>query len=155
MKVLFVCTGNTCRSPMAEGILKSMAKEKNLSLEVKSAGISVFDGDNASKNSIEAMKKIGIDISGHKSRQLHRELIDEADLILTMSKSHKEFIISRFPSYKNKVFTLLEYAHKTNRDVADPFGGSLTLYEHTRDEIYQAIEKTIDNGQLTIDNGKD
>ncbi|MCQ4923168.1 low molecular weight protein arginine phosphatase [Tissierella carlieri] len=150
MIVLFVCTGNTCRSPMAEGILKSIAKEKKLSLEVKSAGISVFDGDNASKNSIEAMRKIGIDISKHKARQLHRDLVDEADLILTMSRSHKEIIISNFPTAKDKICTLLEYVYKIDKDIADPYGGNLLLYEHTREEIYKAIEKIIDNGQLTI-----
>ncbi|MDU5079812.1 low molecular weight protein arginine phosphatase [uncultured Tissierella sp.] len=150
MIVLFVCTGNTCRSPMAEGILKSIAKEKKLSLEVKSAGISVFDGDNASRNSIEAMKKIGIDISKHKARQLHRDLVDEADLILTMSKPHKEIIISNFPSAKDKIFALLEYVYKIDKDIADPYGGNLLLYEHTREEIYKAIKKIIDNGQLTI-----
>ena len=141
MIVLFVCTGNTCRSPMAEGILKSIAKEKKLSLEVKSAGISVFDGDNASRNSIEAMKKIGIDISKHKARQLHRDLVDEADLILTMSKPHKEIIISNFPSAKDKIFALLEYVYKIDKDIADPYGGNLLLYEHTREEIYKAIKR--------------
>lgn len=150
MIVLFVCTGNTCRSPMAEGILKSIAKEKKLSLEVKSAGISVFDGDNASRNSIEAMKKIGIDISKHKARQLHRDLVDEADLILTMSRPHKEIIISNFPSAKDKIFALLEYVYKIDKDIADPYGGNLLLYEYTREEIYKAIKKIIDNGQLTI-----
>ncbi|WP_353093709.1 low molecular weight protein arginine phosphatase [Tissierella praeacuta] len=151
MKVLFICTGNTCRSPMAEGILRSMAEKKNLSIEVESAGISVFTGDSASKNSIMAMKKIGMDISKHKARQIHKEMIDKVDLILTMSKSHKNFIISHFPSSREKIFTLLEYAYKIDKDVADPFGGRLVIYEKTRDEIYKAIE-TLVNREGSIKN---
>lgn len=139
MKILFVCTGNTCRSPMAEGILRSIAENKGLNIEVKSAGISVFDGDNASINSIEAMKKIGIDISDHEASQLHIGLIEDADLILTMGDSHKCFIISNFPASAGKVYTLMEYAYNKGKDVSDPFGGSLKLYENIRDEIYQAI----------------
>jgi len=128
---------------MSEGILKSMIEKNNLSIEVESAGISAFHGDNASKNSIEVMKKIGIDISKHRAKQIHRELVDEAYIILTMSKSHKDFIILNFPKSKDKVFTLLEYAYKLDKDVVDPFGGRLTVYENTRDEIYQAIEEIV------------
>ncbi|HAE92070.1 protein-tyrosine phosphatase [Tissierella praeacuta DSM 18095] len=152
MKILFICTGNTCRSPMAEGILKFMIEKNNLNIEVESAGISVFHGDNASKNSIEAMKKIGIDISRHRAKQIHGELVNDARLILTMSKSHKDFIILNFPRSRDKVFTLLEYAYKLDKDVVDPFGGRLTVYENTRDEIYRAIEKIINSGQLTKNN---
>ncbi|MDR7856960.1 low molecular weight protein arginine phosphatase [Tissierella sp.] len=139
MKVLFVCTGNTCRSPMAEGILKSIAKEKGLDIDVDSVGISAYDGSQASPNSIEAMKKIKIDISKHKASQLHRDLVDESDLILTLSQSHKEFILSNYPQAKDKLFTLLKYAYGEEKDVADPFGRNLAYYERTRDEIYEAI----------------
>lgn len=139
MKILFVCTGNTCRSPMAEGILRSLAKERNINVEVKSVGISVFDGEKASKNTIEAMKKIGIDISEHKASQLHKDLVEEVDLILTLSRSHKEFVLSSYPSSKNKLFTLTEYAYGVEKDIEDPFGRSLSVYEKTRDEIYQAV----------------
>lgn len=139
MKILFVCTGNTCRSPMAEGILRFLTKEKDMNLEIKSVGISVYDGEKASKNTIEAMKKIGIDISEHKASQIHRDLVEEVDLILTLSRSHKEFILSNYPSSKNKVFTLTEYTYGVEKDIEDPFGRSLSVYEKTRDEIYQAL----------------
>lgn len=139
MRILFVCTGNTCRSPMAEGILKSIGNKNNMDLEIKSVGISVYDGEKASKNSIEAMKKIGIDISEHEATQLRRDLVEEADLILTMSNSHKEFILSNYPSSRNKLFTLTEYVYGVEKDIEDPFGRSLSVYERTRDEIYQAI----------------
>lgn len=152
MKVLFVCTGNTCRSPMAEGILKAMAKEKGLTIEVKSAGVAAYDGEGGSKNSIQAMRKIGIDISDHQASLLHIGLVEEADLILAMSRSHKELIKSSFPLSKEKVFTLLEYVYGVEKDVVDPYGGSLYIYEKTRDEIFKAIEKIIDKEQLTKNN---
>lgn len=139
MKILFVCTGNTCRSPMAEGILRFLTKEKDMNLQIKSAGIAVYDGEKASKNTIEAMKKIGIDISEHKASQIHRDLVEEVDLILTLSRSHKEFIVLNYPSSKNKIFTLTEYAYGVEKDIEDPFGRSLAVYEKTRDEIYQAV----------------
>lgn len=139
MNVLFVCTGNTCRSPMAEGILRDIAKKRNIDINVKSAGVAVYDGGPVTKNSKDAMTKIGIDISKHKSSQIHRDLIEESDLILTMSRGHKEAIIVGFPTYKDKVFTLLEYSYGIEKDVVDPFGSNLMCYENTRDEIYQAI----------------
>lgn len=145
MKILFVCTGNTCRSPMAEGILRSLAKINDMKLEVKSAGTSAYDGEKVSKNSIEAMKKLGIDISEHKATQLHKDLGEESDLILTMSSSHKELILLKYPSSKNKLFTLNEYAYNVEKDIEDPFGRDLTIYENTRDEIYQAIKKIVNS----------
>ena len=145
MKILFVCTGNTCRSPMAEGILKDMAKKEGLDLEVKSAGLAVYDGDNAAKNSIEAMREIDIDILNHRSSQLHRGLIEESDLILTMASGHKHGILMDFTMYGNKVFNLLEYAYGRDKDVEDPYGGSLELYRKTRDEIYEAVVEIVKN----------
>ena len=150
MKVLFVCTGNTCRSPMAEGILKDLAEKKGLDIEAASAGISVYFGDMANIKSIEAMDKIGLDISGHISKHLSEEMVEEADLILTMSRNHKESILFSHPDGIEKIFTLNEYGLGRNRDIKDPFGQSLEVYEKTRDEIYKAIEGLIDNGKLSI-----
>ena len=145
MNILFVCTGNTCRSPMAEGILREIAKEKGLEVNISSAGIAALDGSDAAENAVIAMEKIGIDIKNHKSTILHRELIMNSDLILTMSKNHKDIILSNFPKSKDKVFTLTEYATEEDGDILDPFGGSLEIYEKTRDEIYKLIEKIIDS----------
>ncbi len=147
MNILFVCTGNTCRSPMAEGILNSMSKKKGLKIKAKSAGIAAFDGGPPAGNAVKAMEEIGIDINDHKSTTLHRDLVMESDLILTMSQSHKQAIVRNFPDFRDKVFTLIEYTYKEEGDIIDPFGGSLKTYQDTRDEIAHCIKEIV-NGDL-------
>lgn len=139
MKILFVCTGNTCRSPMAEGLLKDLSKKKGLGLEVKSAGVYAMDGGRVADNAVNALNKLGIDISSHKSQSVSKDLVDKADLILTMSKSHRETLILNFPHVREKVFLLNEYALKENRDIQDPFGRDLYNYEIARDDILKAL----------------
>ena len=143
MKVLVICTGNTCRSPMAEGIFKSLIKENSLDFEISSAGTDAYDGDSVTNHAEMALKKMGIDISNHKSKLVHRDLIERVDLVLTMTKSHKETIIKKFPEAKNKVFLLNEYAFEEFKDVVDPFGGTIIDYEKARDEIYTAAEEIV------------
>lgn len=133
---------------MAEGILKSIAKREKLDIVVKSAGISVFNGDKASQNSIKAMKNIGLDISGHMSRQIDKAMIEEADLILTMGSSHRDSLLSLYPDSQGKIFTLLNMAYGVEKDVADPYGQSLYVYEHTRDAIQQAILQLLHSSQF-------
>ncbi|NLY45619.1 MAG: low molecular weight protein arginine phosphatase [Tissierella sp.] len=139
MKVLFICTGNTCRSPMAEGLLKDLSKKKGLGLEVQSAGVFAMDGDAAAINAVQALNRVNIDISDHKSQSVSKGLVDGADLILTMSKSHKQTLLLNHPHVKDKVFLLNEYALKENKDIQDPFGRDLCNYERTRDEILKAL----------------
>ena len=143
MDILVICTGNTCRSPMAEGIFKSLIKVKNLDVEISSAGTCAFDGDSVTNHAEKALKKMGIDISNHKSTLVHSYLIEKVDLILTMTKDHKETIIRNFPGAKDKVFLLNEYAFEEIKDVVDPFGGTLIDYEKARDEIYLAAEEIV------------
>ena len=143
MKILVICTGNTCRSPMAEGIFESLVKEKNLEVEISSAGTCAYDGDSVTNHAEMALKKMGIDISNHKSKLVHRDLIERVDIVLTMTKSHKETIIRNFPEAKNKIFLLNEYAFKEIKDVVDPFGGTIIDYEKARDEIYTAAEEIV------------
>lgn len=145
LNVLFICTGNTCRSPMAEGILKTIAKEKGLNIVSKSAGIFANEGSPASENAVLTMGDIGIDIKTHRSRFASKELIDESDIILTMTKSHKDILVDNYPEKQYKIFLLNEYAFSRKKDIQDPFGGDIYMYEMARDEIIEAIKKIYDH----------
>ena len=140
--ILFVCTGNTCRSPMAEGLMKKRIGEINW--KIISAGVATGDGYLASKNALSAMAEIGIDISGHRSQMLTEELINRADLVVTMGESHRSIIVDFDPKSSPKVCLLKSFeTGKVPADIADPFGGSLAVYRHTRDEIDRAISDLI------------
>lgn len=152
MNILFVCTGNTCRSPMAQGLMDKIAKEKGGYLKAKSAGIFAFDGQRVTREAVEALKEEGIDISDHRANIIHRDLLEEADLILTMTVSHKHALLSKFRFAEGKVYTLKEYAYSKEDDIQDPYGRGLEAYRIARDEIKAALIKAIDDGQLTIDN---
>ena len=152
MNILFVCTGNTCRSPMAEGIFKALLKDNNIdNINVSSAGISTFEGDSANEKAIYTLRNKGIDIKSHKSRQITKEIIENSDLILTMTKSHKRMILNALPEYLNKVFTIKEYVYINNNeeltgknlDIADPYGLDYNIYEKCAEEIEENLKKII------------
>lgn len=135
MKVLFVCTGNTCRSPMAEGIYN------HLSEGAFSRGL-YAEGGSSSENAIKAMEKMGIDIRGHISTQLTKEDVEESDIVFTMTKGHKMSILSVMPQCEEKVFTIGEYIGGS--DVIDPYGGSEEVYEACAEELYSYIERIVE-----------
>lgn len=108
-RVLFVCTGNTCRSPMAEALFRETAKQRNIPVEAKSAGISAIDGVKPAGQAVEVLKEKGITCN-HSSRSLNQQLIEWADLILSMTEAHKQFMLQNFLQSEGKVYTLKEYA---------------------------------------------
>jgi protein-tyrosine-phosphatase len=140
-RVLFICTGNVCRSPMAEGFLREMAREENADIEVGSAGIGAMDDMIPSRNSVIAMREEGIDISRQLSRQLTPEMVEEYTHIFGLGTSHVETIRSYFPEAQEKTFVLREFIADEGLDleVADPIGGDLDEYRLTRNLIKEAM----------------
>ena len=134
MNILFVCTGNTCRSPMAEGYLKSKGIK---GATVLSRGLAC-DGSPVSLNSKKAMAEAGIDISSHISRQITADDINKADKIICLSPSHKAVLLSAGVP-ENKLYILGD-------GISDPFGGSIETYRRCRDEIFAAIDILIKDG---------
>lgn len=110
--ILFVCTGNTCRSSMAEAMLKDMAKKRNLDINISSRGVSAVDGHRASKQAVRVMKDRGIDITKHRSKLLTKKDIEKADLILTMTTNHKGIVLNLYPEANEKVYTLKEFVYR-------------------------------------------
>jgi len=141
--ILFVCTGNICRSPMAEALFRHRIGN-GMQWESRSAGTYAGAGFPASSNAIEALRELGIALDGHHSQPLTTELVQQADLIVTMTAGHRFEILQGFPEVGNRVFLIKSFGtSKVPADIADPFGGSLNIYKKTRDEIDQALSDLI------------
>lgn len=133
MKILFVCTGNTCRSPMAEYIFRQMLKDNNIeNVEVSSCGVACSNDNPISENSYLALKEINIDASAHKSKSITIKDLLESDYIFTMTDNHKSFLKVNFNAGSN-VQTLGEAVGLG--DITDPFGSNLDVYRLCRDEL--------------------
>ena len=141
--IIAVCTGNICRSPMVEALLKHALKAESGPLpnfRVISAGVAARDGDPASANSVTALKKVGLDISDHQSQPLTPELVAEADVIFGMTESHRAVIQSAIDPTPQNIYLLREFMpREADKQIADPYGGPLPLYEECRDEIVEAL----------------
>src|SRR6267143_2740391 len=139
--VLFVCTGNVCRSPMAEGIFRHAVQGRG-DYRVFSAGLGAMEGQPPSHYAVQAVRELGIDISGQRSRMLTPELVDEADYIFGMTHSHIDTVILMYPHAAEKTFLLREFDETLDlfeKDISDPIGGSYDIYLNCRDQIEQGI----------------
>ncbi|MBK7999409.1 MAG: ribose 5-phosphate isomerase B [Verrucomicrobia bacterium] len=139
--ILFVCTGNICRSPMAEGIFRHAVKGRG-DYEVYSAGVGAIDGLPPSEHAVRAVRELGIDISRQRSRMLTAELVRRADFIFGMTHSHVDAIMLLYPQAAEKTFLLREFDDTLDsfeNDISDPIGGSLEVYQNCRDQIEQGI----------------
>ena len=147
MELIFVCTGNICRSSMAEGLARHIWAERRgggRALKISSAGIAAWPGEAATPEAVNALRARGIDLSAHKARQLTGELVAQAGLLLVMTKDHKEHVLKKFPQSAGKVFLLAEFAGQGEKDVEDPYGGSQGIYRDCAAIIEPLINAALD-----------
>ena len=133
MKLLFVCTGNTCRSPMAEGIYNAKSVPLGLT-PAESAGIFAVPGDPVTPNAVTAAAAYGADISAHRARPVTAELLASCDVVFCMTPSHLAALVARFPDCAAKCRLLDEHG------IPDPYGGDLACYRQTAAAISAAID---------------
>lgn len=148
-RILFVCTGNTCRSPMAEAMFRVLLAERlhcapgellEHGYEVSSAGLAAMRGAPASPESVEICAERGVDLAGHASQPLTEALLERADRLYTMTAGHREAILSRYPNLQDRV----EVLSRNGRDVSDPIGYGRSAYEQCYTEITENLSVLVD-----------
>lgn len=146
-RLLVVCTGNSCRSVMAKGLLRKMLQDRQ-DILVASAGVAALPGFRPTRETVEVMAKHGIDVSSHLTQRLTNQMVEEADLIFVMERIHRQEILNRVPSAKKKIFLLREYADPVpgspvDIEIPDPIAKSMDVYESCFRIIQESVEKVV------------
>ena len=147
MQIIFVCTGNTCRSPMCDGYFKKLCVAAGRDdIIVESAGTAAWDGGGASRNSVAVMGGNGVDMSSFASSRLTSERIETADLLICMTNSHRAYIGQINPNALKKTYLLLDFDYSdSGDDITDPFGGARELYSLCFDDMKNALDNLFAN----------
>jgi protein-tyrosine-phosphatase len=142
LRILLICTGNTCRSPMAEVLLQELIRQEGWTeqITVSSAGLAAANGEPASLGAYKAMARRSLMLQQHSSRRITVTMLQEADLILTMSPSHRQALLALAPEKRDKIYTLSQYAGE-NGAISDPYGGGDAIYEACAQQLEKLLRK--------------
>ncbi|MDD5438651.1 MAG: low molecular weight phosphotyrosine protein phosphatase [Candidatus Omnitrophica bacterium] len=139
-KILIICTGNSCRSVMAEGYLQKRLLELGLDISVDSAGTATFYGLKPPKETAEVMGELGIYVENHRAKPISEELVREADLILVMEPEHKTVVLSLDPDSKGKIMYLADFGEEAGHSVPDPIRQGAEFYRDVLEIIKRSTE---------------
>lgn len=146
-RILFICSGNTCRSPLAAELMEMRLAARGVTgVKCESAGLTATPGEPASPNAVLAAREVGADLGSHRARRVTSELLCDSDVIVALDPAHKQVIDGAFPTLRGKVKLL-------GNGIPDPYGGSLGVYRHCRDTIMTALGELIDELGLTGGSG--
>lgn len=139
MRVLFVCTGNTCRSPMAEGLARKIFSSN---IQAESAGLAAWEGDSASSQALEVLREKGINLTSHRARRVRWEILAEADWIIPMTADQEKRLLTMFPEFSSKIKRLGAWNTEVeDYDILDPWGGTVEVYHKSAKDIESLIRK--------------
>ncbi len=144
--ILFVCTANVCRSPMAAAIFNALAEEKGLPWRAASAGVAALEGEDITPNARAALEEVGIYPEGHRARQVSEAMLEEAELVLVMSPRHVRALRRRSGGLSDEVYTLPEYAtgNASEEGIPDPYGHTMTAYRASVRQLLECVEGVVE-----------